>query len=465
MLAWPAVSTTQPPTVTLRALLALAGPVVLARATQAVVGFTDALMTAPLGDDALTATTGGALNSFSAVVLPMGTVFIIQSFVAQLVGKGRAAEARRYAWYGLGVAAFAGLLGLVALPLIDPVLGWFPHDPNVHRLMADYMGIRLTSVAAIVGVEALGNWFGGFGDTGKQMRAGLITMVANVAGNWLLIEGHLGAPAMGVRGAALASSLASWAGLAYLLVALRRWPREGTAPARWSWAELGRVLRYGLPSGFNWLLEFGAYALFLNVAVARLGKAAFGALNVIMQVNSLAFMPAFGVATAGAILSGQAIGAGRHELVGRALRLALAVSATWMGLVGLVYLAFPDQVMGLFARGGDAGVDAGAVVAVGAPMLAISSAWQLFDATSMTVSETLRAAGDTAWTLWARVILAWVVFVPASFAVVYVAHLGTTAIMLCLVGYLAALAGVMTWRFRSGRWRDIDLTGREPELV
>lgn len=459
---------TQPaaPVVTLRTLLTLAAPVVLARATQSVVGFSDALMVAPLGEDALTATTGGAINTFTLVVLPMGTVFIIQSFVAQLVGKGRGADAQRYGWYGLALAAFAGLIALLALPLVGPVLGLFPHAPPVHALMTDYLLVRLTSVAAIVGTETLGNWFGGFGDTGKQMRAGILTMAVNIACNYLLIEGHLGAPAMGVTGAALASTIASWIGFGYLYLEFRRAIRGDAAPSRWSWAELRRVLRFGLPSGFNWFLEFGAFALFLNVAVAELGTTAFGALNVIMQVNSVAFMPAFGVATAGAILAGQSIGAGAFDAVSKVVRLALLVTMGWMGMMALWYLLLPEWVMGLFARDDAAtGITAGQLVTVGAPMLAISSAWQLFDAVSITLSETLRAAGDTAWTLAARVVLAWVVFVPASFLVVYVFDLGTIAIMLCLVGYLAALAAAMTWRFRTGRWRSIDLTGREPELV
>lgn len=452
--------------VSLRALLVLAGPVVLARATQAVVGFADAYMTAPLGDDAVTATTGGAINSFSALILPMGLVFIIQSFVAQLVGKGRAAEARRYAWYGLAIALAAGVVAAAALPLVGPILGLFPHEPTVRDLMTDYVVIRMTSTAAVVGTEVLGNWFGGFGNTGIQMRASLITMLLNVVGNWFLIEGHAGAPALGVAGAALASTISSWVGLAYLAWRFRRFPRHGAPPTRWSWRELGRVLRFGLPNGFNWFLEFFAFAMFLNVSVAALGKAAYGALNVIIQVNSIAFMPAFGLASAGAILSGQTIGAGAHDRVARVVRLTLGVSAVWMSLVGLFYLTFPEEVMGLFARDDAAtGVTASQMVVVGAPMLAVSSAWQLFDASAMTLSETLRAAGDTAWTLGARIVLAWVLFVPGSLAVVYLFDGGTIAVMFCIVGYLGSLAAAMALRFRSGRWRDIDLTGREPELV
>lgn len=476
----------QPPAIGVRPLLALAWPVVLARSTQAVIGFTDALMVSSLGGDALSATTTGALNSFAAVILPMGTVFIVQSFVAQLVGKGQAGETRRYAWYALALALVAGLVALAALPLVRPALGWFRFDPAVRDLMGDYLLIRLSSTAAIVGTEALGNWFGGHGNTRIQMWAGLIAMVANIAGNWLFIGGHLGAPALGVAGAALASALASWIGFAYVLMVFLR--RGGgvpapTSPTRLRWAELGRMLRFGLPSGLNWFLEFGAFTVFINVAVAALGTITLAALNVVIQVNSVAFMPAFGVATAGAILAGQTIGAGAHDRVWPIVKLTLVTTGVWMLAVGLVYTLFPEPVMQAFAASSPldprlaelpelmrraltpADVDAAALVRIGAPMLALSVIWQLFDAAGMTLNETLRAAGDTAWCMWARALLGWVVFVPSALVVVHVLGGGGRAAIGCLAAYLALLAGALAWRFRSGAWRRIELTAREPELV
>ena len=77
-----------PADVSLRALLGLAWPIVLARATQSVIGFTDALLVSPLGEDALAAVTTGSLNTIAAVIFPMGTLFILQSFAAQLRGRG-----------------------------------------------------------------------------------------------------------------------------------------------------------------------------------------------------------------------------------------------------------------------------------------------------------------------------------------------------------------------------------------
>jgi len=96
-------------------------------------------------------------------------------------------------------------------------------------------------------------------------------------------------------------------------------------------------------------------------------------------------------------------------------------------------------------------------------MLLISAAWQLFDATAMTLAETLRAAGDTFWTAAARLILAWLVFTPAAILVVMVWDGGPVGAMLCLVGYLGLLAAAFGYRFRTGAWRKIELI--EPKLL
>jgi MATE family multidrug resistance protein len=263
--------------------------------------------------------------------------------------------------------------------------------------------------------------------------------------------------------------ISSWLGFAYLMIAFRRrWGGipPATVKTRISRGELMRVLRFGLPNGANWFLEFGAFALFMNLVVADLGKTTLGALNVIIQVNSVAFMPAFGLATAGAILAGQTIGAGAHDRVAPIVRLTLFATASWMMAVGAIYAIIPETVMSLFAHDDPrTGISAADLVKIGAPMLALSSAWQLFDAIAMTFAETLRSAGDTTWTLWARVVLAWVFFIPGSLLAIFVFGGGSLVAMVCIIAYIAFLAGVMVLRFRSGAWRSIDLTGREPELV
>jgi MATE family multidrug resistance protein len=214
-----------------------------------------------------------------------------------------------------------------------------------------------------------------------------------------------------------------------------------------------------LPNGLNWLFEMSAFQVFVNVVVAGLGDTAVAALNVVLAINTISFMPAFGLASAGAILAGHAIGRGEREAVWPHVKLTLTCTIAWMSVIGGVYVLAPERVLGWFAP---AGQPTAPLVVVGASMLAISALWQAFDATGMTLAETLRAAGDTAWTAGARIVLAWLVFAPAAYLVVRVWSGGAIGAMLCLVGYLALLAVVLAGRFRSGVWKRIELI--EPTL-
>jgi MATE family multidrug resistance protein len=326
---------------------------------------------------------------------------------------------------------------------------------DVRSGMEGYLVVRILSGGAVVGMEALANYYGGLGNTRLPMRASVAAMVLNVLGNWILIGGKLGAPALGVAGAALASSLSTGVAFLGLLAVFVRGARaEGGGSLRW--AELLRMLRFGLPSGLNWFTEFMAFAVFVNVVVAGLGTTALAAMMAVMQINSVAFMPAFGLASAGAILVGQAIGAGRKDRVPGLVGLTFAVAAAWQGAVALAYLAAPELVLRPFAQEPATAV---ALLASGRRILFASAAWVLFDAAVNVVAEALRAAGDTAFTMWARVVVAWAIWVPGAWISVRILGGGEGVAAGWMVAYLFVLALVLFLRFRSGAWRRIALTG------
>jgi multidrug resistance protein, MATE family len=445
-------------------LLGLAWPIVLARATQSVIGFSDALMVAPLGEDTLAATTTGALNTFAFVILPMGTVFILQSFAAQLRGRGELERLPRYAWYGLLVAAVFAVLSLLAIPLLPRLLGLFRYSESVRGLMVSYLSIRLLSVGAAVGTEALGNWYGGLGNTRVGMVGSVVAMVANLMLNYLLIAPRFGLPGYGIAGAAWASTVASWLGFAVVACFFARGSGYDRVrgPLALRAAELWRVLRFGLPNGVNWFLEFAAFALFINVVIGHLGTTVLAAFNVVLQINSISFMPAFGLSSAGAIFVGEAIGRREPERVWPIVKLTTLVASTWMIAVGGLYALFAAPLVSLFEPGAGAPT---ALVATAVAMLMLSALWQLADAVNLVVSEALRAAGDTAWCMGARLVLAWLVFTPAAWWAVLVRGGGVQTVMVAMIGYIVALASVFALRFATGRWRRIDLVGVEPNLI
>jgi MATE family multidrug resistance protein len=463
----------------IRTLLSLAWPIVLARSAQSIIGFCDALMIAPLGEDALAAVTTGAVNTLALVILPMGLVFIVQSFASQLQGKGDLLGARRYAWYGLILSAAIALAGIAVIPLVPVGLGLFSYDPAVHAYMSEYMAIRLLGLGAIIATETLGNWYGGLGNTRLHMAAGILAMVVNVFLNWVLIQGNLGAPALGVEGAAIASVIATWAGFGLLAVVFGRATHGGrkhrSATGRSGdgqsptdrlglrWAEMARMLRFGVPNGINWFLEFAAFTFFINVVIGSLGTVALAATMVVLQINSVSFMPAFGMSSAGAILVGQTIGKGQRDDVPAIVRRTMAVAATWQGAVGALYLILPATLMSWFIPPTE---NAAALLGVGTTILALSAAWQLFDAVALTLGEALRAAGDTAWSMWVRLGLAWVAFAPGAWLAVHVLEGGVVAAVLCIMGYVMVLAAALTYRFYVSRgWREIDMTGSDAALL
>lgn len=441
----------------MRALLTLAWPIIVSRSTQVVVGLADALMVAPLGEAALAATTAGSLNAVAAFIFPMGIVFIVSSFTSQLGGRGDLVSARRYGWYGLIIAALAQLLVLAGLPLLGPLLARLEFAPDVEALMLGYLSIRLLSTGLAAGVEALANYYGGLGNTAIAMRANLAAMALNVLFNWLFIYGHWGFPALGVRGAALGSVLATLCAFLLLFGAfLLEARRVRNTALRLS--ELKRTLRFGLPMGFNWSFEFFAFIAFVNIVVAGLGTSALAAMMAVIQINSVAFMPAFGLASAGAILVGQSIGAGRRDEVPALVRTTFIAAAGWMLVAGLAYLLLPSVLLAPFVPARSQGD----FLRLGVHMLMLSALWQAFDAAGMTLTESLRAAGDTSFPMWARAFWAWAFFLPGAWVGVRLLGGDETTAMLFLLGYLAFLALTLYARFRGGAWRRIELV---PEAV
>ncbi len=443
--------------VSLGSLLTLAWPIIISRSTQTVIGVSDAVFVADLGSAAVAATSTGAFNTFAILIFPMGILFIVSSFASQLYGQKDLEGARRYGFYGLILSGGTQALCMAAALVVPELLGLLDYTPEVRELMTRYLQVRLMCGGAAMGLEALANYYGGIGNTRLPMVASVVAMVLNVALDWVLIKGHFGAPALGVTGSALASTIATW--VAFLWLASVFWREDPRVPYLRR-AELMRMLRFGLPSGFNWFFEFFAFNVFINVVVAGLGTVALAGMMSVLQLNSMSFMPAFGLASAGAILVGQSIGANDKDDVPRIVRLTLRTTAIWQGLVGISYLLIPELLMKPFAQGNPE--DAAALIQIGARMLMLSTAWQLFDATVNTVAEALRAAGDTAFTLKARLVLAWGVFFPGSWVSVRMLGGSDVEAMLWVVAYMGLLAMVLWLRFKSGKWRELELVEPTP---
>ncbi|QQR90575.1 MAG: MATE family efflux transporter [Myxococcales bacterium] len=440
----------------MKKLIRLAGPLVVTRSTLAVTGIADAVMVSPLGEEAVTSVTAGAVDLINFAMLPLGIVHMVQSFASQYAGKKDIVTSQRYAVYAIGIALLAQVLALAILPLLKPAVALSDYTLEVQSLLVDYLWIRMFGVATLVITEALGMWYAGQGDARTQMVVQLIMTFANIFLNWILITGHWGIPAFGVQGAAIASVLASALGSVLLvMVFFRKNINRGYLSRReLKSEEFYRLLRFGLPNGLLSFLGYGSWTFFINVAVAHLGTQLAAATLIVLNINNLCFLPAFGLGAAGAIIAGQYIGAGMPERAPQILRMTLSVTILWAVLLGATYFLVPEFYLNLFAIGKDANFS---LVDVGSNILKISAAVLLFDSTATVLTAFLRAVGDTHWLFAAQLVINWLVFVPLAIIGVmlidggYIAAMG--AFLFCM--FLSSAAYLV--RIRSNRWRSIDL--------
>ena len=144
------------PEVSLPGLLGLAWPIVFSRLSQTIIGLSDALFVAPLGAPALAAVATGAFNAFTFLILPVGIMYMVSSFSSQLYGAGDPTGARRFAWYGLFVAAVTQVLCFAVIPAVGAVVGVMPYEESLASQMTSFLSVRLLGGGAAVGIEALG---------------------------------------------------------------------------------------------------------------------------------------------------------------------------------------------------------------------------------------------------------------------------------------------------------------------
>lgn len=442
-----------------RAVVRLAVPVVISQVSQTVVGLVDTMMVGRLSVDALAATglAGVAVWMVIGAVghLATGT----QIIVARRVGEGRperAGEALRSALRaGLPLALAVQLLLLWLFPLyFGWILGSSAHP--LHAICSEYSAWRLAALVPFLAISALKGFFNGVGDTKQHMRVALAVNGLNVLFNWVFIFGKLGAPAMGAPGAGFGSMLATAGGAALFVFQANRQRLGERFGFRWrdllsarpapAGEGLRRILGLSLPAmtqTFFVLAGFTAFMAMMN----RVGVLEVAATNVVITILSFSFMPGFGIGIAASTLIGQELGAGRPL---RALRTgfeAQKLGMAMMGTLGLVFIALPDPLMGLFTN--DAGV-----IAAGRLPLRILGAIQAVDALGMVTAGCLEGAGLTVFVMVAELSVNWLVFLPLSALAIFGFGSGIAPPFLAMAVYIALYASILQWKYRRGDWME-----------
>jgi MATE family multidrug resistance protein len=385
----------------------------------------------------------GNLYFFTLAVFALGTLMVLDPVVAQAVGAGDRPAVARAVQRGVIIAAILTLPAVLLLTVASAVFGLARQPADVIPLAAAYAIRTAPGTFPFLIFVVFRQILQAMGRTAPIVVAIVGANLANALLNWLLIFGHLGFPALGVVGSAWATTISRFLLVLGLWAASRRELDPLLSPVRpeiWQREPLLRMFRLGLPIGAQHVLEFGAFAL-VALMMGWMGTRAMAGHQVAINLAALTFMVPLGVGDAASVLVGRAVGRGDPEGTRGAARAAFACGVAFMTMTGAIFLSLPEPLARLYSR--DAGV-----IAVAASLIPIAGVFQIFDGTQVVASGVLRGLGDTRAPMVANLLGYWLVGIPVSMYLGFVAGLGPRGLWWGLVLGLGLVGSSLLLRVR-----------------
>ena len=445
----------------LPAILALAWPTMLDQLMNTAVQYIDTAMVGSLGTGA-TAAVGSTVTVnwlVNSTIFAFGVGFL--SYISRAFGAGDGERARRASAQAVLMVLAAGLLfTALTLGLSRRVPTWMQVAPSLRELAARYFFVLYLPMLPRAASIIFGTVLRAAGDAKTPMRVGVGVNILNVCLNFLLIYEPrtltlfgravpMWGAGWGVVGAAAASAIAFVYGGLAMTLALYRHPR--ISPRGLSLRPDGAVLLPCLKVAFpNMLQRFGtslgyvAFAAMINA----LGETATAAHTIANTVESAFYIPGFGMQSAAATLTGNAVGAGDRERVHAQARLIFLCEVSLMFVSGALLFAFAPKMVALFSR------DA-AVILLGSTVLRMVACSEPFFGVSIVIEGMLQGVGKTSVPFLFNVAGMWGVRIVGTFLCTKLLGLGLVSAWGCMIGHNLLLFTLYVLYFRFGRWNPL----------
>jgi MATE family multidrug resistance protein len=411
-------------------------------------GLVDTIMVGPLGPAAIGATGMGSTVFMAIAVFGMGLMLGLDALVSRSYGARRLDECVQWLHQGVWLACLLTPLVMAVTWLVYLSIGVWGLHPEIRALLEPYLAAILPGALPLLIYSAFRRYLQGLHVVKPIMLALISANLINVAANWMLIYGNLGMPALGVQGAAWATTISRVYMAAFLYVTIRRVHRlRGTAhphvSLRFEPARAKALIALGVPAASQVTLEVGVFAAATALA-GRLDPISSAAHQIALNIASFAFMIPLGLASSGAVRVGHAVGAQDPQRAVRAGWTALGTGAAAMTALGVVMFALPGPLIAAFTR------DA-RVIEIGTTLLLVAAAFQLFDGTQAVATGVLRGLGDTRTPMIMNVIGHWVLGLPVAYLLCFTLGLGVMGLWIGLsIGLVfTAITLTVVWMARS----------------
>ena len=446
---------------TMRVILALAWPTMLEQLMQTAVQYIDTAMVGSLGTNAMAAvgatTTVGWL--IGGMVSAWGVGFL--SFIARACGAGDRDAAAKASAQAVIVAATTGVLfTCITLGLSGMVPRWMQVAESVRPLATQYFFILYTPMLFRAATIIFGTVLRAAGDTKTPMKVGVWVNIINVTLNFLLIYPTrpltvlgmtftMPGAGLGVVGAALASAIAVAVGGVYITIVLWKHPMVSPRGQRFrpDLSILKPTVRVAIPNMFQRFgtsLGYVAFAAMINA----LGEVATSAHTVANTVESLFYIPGYGMQTAAATLAGNAYGAKDAQRMKRLARMFIPIEVGLMIISGGALFLFAPPLVRLFSA------DA-AVIALGVTVLRMVAVSEPFYGFSIIVEGMMQGVGRTKLPFVFGVAGMWMVRILGTWICTTFLGMGLVSAWACMIAHNLLLFGLFLWCYMKGLWNPL----------
>lgn len=400
----------------LRPMLRLAVPVVLAEMGWFAMSIVDTVMVGPLGPSAIAAVGTGGILFMTLMVFGSGVLFALDTYVSRAFGAGRIDECHQWLFAGLYLAAVlavalmaAAFAGVLALPL-------FGFHPDLLPELTAYVELIVWSAPPLLAYVVFRRYLQAMNVVRPIMIALVAANLMNALVNWVLIYGRLGAPALGVAGAAwatLASRLVLALSLFLVILYQERQRPSGLHDVSFKWEgrRIRQLFTLGWPAAVQVTLEVGVFAA-ASALAGRIAPLAAAANQVVINIIGFIFMIPLGIASAAAVRVGQAIG--RRDVNGmrRAGWTALGLASATMLASASLFFSVPERLIRIYSHDPS-------VIETGVVLLFICAVFQLFDGVQTVATGALRGLGVTQAPMILNLIGHWAIGLPVGYVLCF----------------------------------------------
>jgi MATE family multidrug resistance protein len=443
-----------------REVIKIAWPLVVSMGSFTIMQFVDRMFLAWHSSISIQAALPAGLLSFTFICTFMALCGYANTFVAQYHGAGDPEGCSRSTAQAAWLAIFTWPILLAILPLGLWFLTVSNHAPPVMAEEKTYFTI-LTAGGVVVPLgAAISSFFTGRGETRTNMLATMAGNAVNIVLDYLLIFGAWGAPELGIKGAAIATVIAGLVtpGILFLIYFSKKYDAiyKTRNNLKVQTTLMFRLIRFGLPSGFNMLMEIASFSLFILIT-GRLGELSLAVSNMALSINTVAFLPLIGLSIASGTLVGQYQGRGDSITAAKAAVKSVLLGVMYVSIIGLTYIIFPSVYFSAFTLNANGGFTIDEIMLTGRWLLVLMACWGVMDAGNVIFAGALKGAGDTKFVLIYSTVMAWGMLVPGVLLIVLVFNGGLLVMWTWALLYVGVLALGYTLRFRGGKWKSIQV--------